>query len=226
MRKKTCYYCGEPAINKEHIPPKCIFDKASSYDPITVPSCKSHNLDFSKDDEWFCIICQIASNRILNNLNSEPVQRHLRGLRKNPKLGKSIISKSRPINLVSPFGIWIGTGREIPIEHERLQRVIDKITRGMFFKHSNNQILPSEYAVGYYQFIQQPDIELDKDLKKVLTMIRTVVLQHHVFEYKYYKDPDDSNTTHWFYRFYNTFLIYTCTMLKNKLIKSDNIILC
>lgn len=51
---KTCYICGQEAKSKEHTPARCYFPEKSEYrkNLITVPSCKTHNEDTSKDDEY------------------------------------------------------------------------------------------------------------------------------------------------------------------------------
>ncbi|MBK6987911.1 MAG: hypothetical protein KBF92_02210 [Bacteroidia bacterium] len=58
---KKCYRCGKDATSKEHAPAKCYFPEEAEYrkNLITVPSCKEHNEDTSKDDEyvrnWICM---------------------------------------------------------------------------------------------------------------------------------------------------------------------------
>jgi hypothetical protein len=47
---KVCYFCGEMANSKEHLPPKQIF-KGFKINRITVPSCYKHNTDKSGEDE-------------------------------------------------------------------------------------------------------------------------------------------------------------------------------
>ncbi|MDB5049248.1 MAG: hypothetical protein JWO30_2319 [Fibrobacteres bacterium] len=53
FKGKSCYYCGEPAISDEHIPPKQIFD-GFDCDKIVVPSCMYHNVGKSFYDA--CIL--------------------------------------------------------------------------------------------------------------------------------------------------------------------------
>jgi len=51
---KICYFCGENAQSKEHVPARCFFPENESYRKqlITVPSCEKHNEDTSVDDEY------------------------------------------------------------------------------------------------------------------------------------------------------------------------------
>lgn len=43
-----CYYCGLPAVSREHVPPQMMFPKG--IDKITVPSCEKHNGEKSGND--------------------------------------------------------------------------------------------------------------------------------------------------------------------------------
>jgi hypothetical protein len=45
-----CYYCGNTANTKEHIPPKSIFSSIVC-DKFTVPSCADHNTEKSNEDD-------------------------------------------------------------------------------------------------------------------------------------------------------------------------------
>ena len=46
-----CYWCGEPATSKEHVPPENIFPEEYRAKLLKVDSCKRHNEEFSKLDE-------------------------------------------------------------------------------------------------------------------------------------------------------------------------------
>jgi len=62
MKEFKCYWCGQKAINKEHVPPKSLFPKGKREQLITVRSCEIHNNHFSKLDERFKILFQLAKN--------------------------------------------------------------------------------------------------------------------------------------------------------------------
>lgn len=68
MRKKPnskqCYRCGKDGVTAEHFPPKVFFPEQREKLALkTVPSCKAHNNDKSKDDEYvFCHICMNIAN--------------------------------------------------------------------------------------------------------------------------------------------------------------------
>ena len=49
----SCYICGQPATSKEHSPARCFFPKGEIKGELTkVDSCRIHNEDTSKDDEY------------------------------------------------------------------------------------------------------------------------------------------------------------------------------
>lgn len=99
--KDKCYMCGEDAINREHVPPLCLFPEEKDlgiklrYDLITVPSCEKHNSKKSKDDEFLltCIAGNILNNKIgiLHNLTK--VKRAL--ARKKTDFMKSILRNAK-----------------------------------------------------------------------------------------------------------------------------------
>lgn len=47
---KVCYYCGQEATGREHVPPRQMF-KGFDCDSITVPSCEAHNTSKCCDDQ-------------------------------------------------------------------------------------------------------------------------------------------------------------------------------
>ena len=83
---EKCYCCDNEAISKEHMPPKCIFSSPRPSNMITIPSCDKHNLEKSKDDEyfrWFIVTACAEKNPLAYQLLKEKV---IRGLRRKPKL--------------------------------------------------------------------------------------------------------------------------------------------
>ena len=61
---KRCYFqgCQEPAVTKEHIPPKAFFPEGKRTNLLTVGSCTAHNNQKSGDDLYVLAhICMNAS---------------------------------------------------------------------------------------------------------------------------------------------------------------------
>jgi hypothetical protein len=53
-----CYWCGEAATSREHVPPKGLFPQGKNNQLITVPSCEKHNEALSDVDEKFRVFVQ------------------------------------------------------------------------------------------------------------------------------------------------------------------------
>lgn len=65
---KICYFCGELATSKEHVPPQGLFPKKDIYrnNLITVPSCTLHN-NSKEGANKFLIMYRTLSGKRINN---------------------------------------------------------------------------------------------------------------------------------------------------------------
>lgn len=70
MKNKRCYYCDNLAINREHVPPKCLFDTQSqNLNLIVVPSCEEHNTNKSHLDEKIFFAIRTTAKLSENHFN-------------------------------------------------------------------------------------------------------------------------------------------------------------
>lgn len=58
VMSKSCYWCGNPATSREHVPSRNLFPQGKNKNLITVPSCSRHNEALTKFDEKFRIYLQ------------------------------------------------------------------------------------------------------------------------------------------------------------------------
>jgi len=85
--EEYCYFCGEKATSKEHLPPKQFF-KGFTVDKLTVPSCEKHNTDKGGDDEAIVkamLLSLERNNLVLNNdikLALDKVRPHYKQVKK------------------------------------------------------------------------------------------------------------------------------------------------
>lgn len=97
MSKKEdkCYWCGEKATSREHVPPKCLFpedkdikgiyEKSFRKNLITVPSCDKHNLEKSNDDEYLMThLATLVGNDGVAYIHSKT--KVARSFQRNPKM--------------------------------------------------------------------------------------------------------------------------------------------
>jgi hypothetical protein len=61
---KICYWCGEPATSREHVPSRNLFPPGKNKNLITVPSCSKHNEALTKFDEKFRVYLQAQETSV------------------------------------------------------------------------------------------------------------------------------------------------------------------
>jgi hypothetical protein len=131
---KHCYYCGNPATSKEHIPPKSLFPKSGQGSLLTVPACLLHNGSRSKDDEYVATFLSMSSESdIALQMFSGPRTKGMR--RNNGSLGKRIFSNARPIRIEQNHEFLSLPPREaltISGDVERIDNVMSSIARGLY----------------------------------------------------------------------------------------------
>jgi hypothetical protein len=132
----TCYMCEEPSTSREHAPPKCLFpepkDSPTGRDLrrnlITVPSCSTHNLRTSMDDEYFLVVSALHFET--NDVSAQQFStKILRALQRRPAFRAGTFAEMFP-GLVE--GQPSGGFR---VDHSRLERIVDKTARAIFHHH-------------------------------------------------------------------------------------------
>jgi hypothetical protein len=133
---RCCYYCGAPSTSRDHVPPKAFFPERKDLRPgspdyrrnlLTVPSCDAHNNAASGDD-------QIAAYAILAHERINPVglqhqaTKVHRATRKDRTLSSRVFLRVRH-ELTSSGAV----GLIATIDIKAVNRVLDRIARGLFF---------------------------------------------------------------------------------------------
>jgi hypothetical protein len=133
---EECAYCGGAASHGEgdHVTARCWFPSVPENELIAVPSCKSCNDSFAKDDQYFMNLIEVDSRTELH-----PV-------------GRSIVEKARATRVASfgtPYGERLkGQVKVLPQivngvlvegywapEKERLAATSRRVLRGMYYHH-------------------------------------------------------------------------------------------
>ncbi len=147
--KKTCYNCGGPADTKDHIPPKIIFPKGCGKNLITVPSCCKCNHAMSLNDQYFGAILSTAVTRSGASLDvwNQKVQPQLR--RKGYEgLLKNLQATSHRVSI--PFGDTIIETFVVEGDSGRLDSVLVKVVRGLFYYHHGRPLAKSSSVQIYW----------------------------------------------------------------------------
>jgi hypothetical protein len=152
--KKICVYCGKTGkISNDHIPPKNLFPSPRPSNLITVPSCKECNEKASKDDEYLRLVLFMRSDisdhpEVLKN--KAKLQR---SLQKPEQQGfrASFLNSLAFVDSHTPAGIYLGKTNAFRVDMKRINNVIKRITRGLFYKEKGRR-LPDNYQVCCYIF--------------------------------------------------------------------------
>lgn len=196
----TCVFCGVIGdVTDDHVPPKTIFAKPRPSDLITVPGCKECNHGWSLDDEYFrTALC--LSNKTEDERNATAGRKAaMRSLQREEAKGfaKMFLSRTFPKEVYSPEGIYLGKRLAFSVDFKRIQKVVAKITRGLFYNESG-RILPQNYGVSVdsNDTLEQMDANLLHDLQKTiikpLLSAQERIIGDGAFRYRY-AIPDDGD---------------------------------
>jgi len=134
---EKCYWCSEPAIGIEHVPPQNLFPKGHRKDLITVPACNQHNQDFSKIDE------RIRFHMTSMGGESKLAMKHfdtktIRGLKRKESLGLTIdLVQNR---FTTPEGKT--HSRE---KAENWDLYFEKIIKGIYYYHFKRNLISTTH---------------------------------------------------------------------------------
>ena len=201
-----CFVCGGPATTRDHIPPRGIFPEPLPDNLITVPACPRCNSESCRDDEYFRLVVPATTNdnpRALALLN----QRILKRARRKPGLVIEFLKSVSKVDEVSSGGIYLGPARAVKLDRRRIQTVINKIVRGLFFHHTG-RILGGNCVVE--EFWYQPRLT-ETVLERICALPLFNVGDGSVFSYRYELPTSAFDESAWFLMFYNEVLIISTT---------------
>lgn len=171
----TCYYCGAPATSMEHVPPKCMFPESKDSlgvdlrsNLITVPSCQTHNLEKSKDDEFLmATVTPVVGNNVVGYRQTHTKLKRA-VTRGRGRLFRAAMSNARPAILRTRDGadhpVLIGD-MDIP----RLLSVLEHVARGLYFNSRGERFCGTcSIMPGFVRFDDDPVLEKVKRLCALL----------------------------------------------------------
>jgi len=210
-----CVYCGEPATTEDHVPPKNLFP-SNTTGILKVPACLSCNRGSSKDDEFFRGIL-VNDDRIYQNSEaSEIVAAYERSLRRPQAIGLHItmMKMKKRFPLISPTGLIYGEGTVIKTDFVRERKVLERITKGLFF-HEFQRPHPPNNSINAFssKHMQGRKDRLDTVLELLSFMkpANKKGANPEIFKYGFGVAEDNADGTFWVLTFYNKipFFIYS-----------------
>jgi len=131
-----CYFCGEPATSKEHVPPKCLFPESERINLITVRSCDKHNSKKSGEDEFLrnYLMCKVGNNQTGIDLAGEKGKRSL-------ELTKfKALKETMEVHSVTQTdkGIFY-TGRALEAGQNKALHCLEHIIKGLLYHETGKR---------------------------------------------------------------------------------------
>lgn len=205
-----CVYCGgTEALTYDHVPPKCLFARPRPNNLITVRSCAKCNIGASDDDEYFRLMLSLELGTGEHDDVKKNLPAVLRSLGKPNKLpfARSILSTLRMVELKTPSGIYLGRELAYDVDLTRLDRVVARTIRGLFFREAQRRI-PEDYSVVCYSESGLRDLpaevieELQRTIISPLRSRAPKTIGNLVFSYWVQFVEDDPNVSAWLLEFY------------------------
>ena len=187
-----------------------MFPEPRPTDLITVPACCACNNKTKLDDEYFRLVVAAGSQ---DSPHSTTLlhQRIIPRMRKTPALIIDFMKSIRRVDVHSVGGIYLGQAPEFSFNRSRIQVVIDKIVRGLFFKHTKRR-LATDYVVADFHY--KPPIQ-ESSQEAITRLPLFTVGDGSVFSYCFCLSDVAKSESYWFLMFYNdTSLFVTQTTPK------------
>ena len=210
LNPDSCVYCGATASTDDHVPPKNVFPKPRPSNLVTVRSCQPCNNGESKNDEYFRAILVMHEDAGSTPTGANCWQTVCRSLHRPEarRFTRSLANSLFELDDVTPGGLYLGTGTAIKIDPSRINRVIERTVRGLFFKHFGRPMPFDDVVRSFsdYTFKSYPE-STQKQLGALVNQI-TSQKRHRIgddiFEYSFMNVHDHDTTTAWAMRFYNS----------------------
>ena len=207
---EKCYICGEDKCSVEHVPAKCFFPEESEYrkELITVPSCKMHNENTSKDDEYVRnIICMCIGNNPI--AYKQFVDKVLKSFQRSPALKNQTLQNTHQIYVKEKDEI-IKPTLAVQVDRERFDKVMKKMGYALYF-HEYGKIWQRGLIVATEFLLEsnmRPDEfgEMIQEFKPLIPPQNFDGKNPKVFQYKFLK-TEKEDVILWM-RFYEGFEVF------------------
>lgn len=151
MAKDICYKCGcelnKNNRSREHVPPRCLVTEENKSKLIIVPSCKKCNIGDSKDIEYFrnwIITFSAKHNKEAWEIYNNKVKKSW-AYRPSIKIGMRNMINDEEIT--TPGGIFLGKQKFATGEYDRVNPILESISRAIIFHHFSKRDIKLPYGV-------------------------------------------------------------------------------
>jgi hypothetical protein len=158
-----------------------MFPEPLSSDLITVPACDGCNGGASKDDEYFVWAVTMSVDALGDQARRAAEQRLQPPLSdRRRRMVDSILTTGKLVNLLSPGGIFLGRTLAFDVDRSRLNHVVERCVRGLYFKQFHTRVPDDHQVVG---FIDPPGGSLQAPVTQAVLSVPVRSVAHGAFQY-------------------------------------------
>jgi hypothetical protein len=218
-KRGTCVHCGaEGPISEDHVPPQNLFPKPRGALPW-VPSCDACNHGASQDDEYFRLMLTLseqAGRHPAVLANSAAVHRSLR-MPEKAGLRRMLLANTFQVERKTPSGLYAGKAPAYRVDLNRLNRVVARVVRGMYFLETGERVPDSHLAIaisteGLSEEESGTSPDYYRDVIAVVLRNRQRMVGENVMSYWMAFSEDDPYTSAWVLEFYGAMRFYGGTV--------------
>lgn len=200
-KRGICAYCGkEDRITKDHIPPQCIFPKPRTTDLIWVPCCEPCREGWPKDDEEFRRFVWSAEGADEHPSFEKAADKVISSIKKPEAKSyrNRVLSSIEDVEVYSESDIFLGIKPGMKLEWIRIEGVLQRIVRGLFFL-KNEKLIPDDHEL----IIKIPDEKLGNEINK-FPFKPIANICDGTFRYWLYEPNDGKSSSLWLMSFCNS----------------------
>ncbi len=219
---KGCVYCGaRTKLSRDHIPAAAIFPRMPAR-AVTVPACPTCNQEYSKDDVYFRDVL-VAHQEVADCPEALEVQAAMMRSFGDPRqkgYTRGFFNHVKLVNPKTPAGLLLPRQPALDLESHRLERVVERIVRGLFY-HEFADRISDGYEIRSFcvtdRLRQSPDACRDF-IQEVFPLFNWSPVREvgpGVFKYRLSLSPCDRYTSMWLLAFYERVHFYACVIREN-----------
>jgi HNH endonuclease len=203
-----CAYCKTVGtLTPDHVVPQCLFGGRVPPDIPVVPACDDCNhRKKSRVDTYLqhTLLCDLDTY-------NHPTARKLfdgafaRALNRNQSwLARHVRTRLRPVEMVTPSGLFAGIAYEAPLPHGQVTDVLSMMVRGLH-PHYTGDRLPEDIAWTVHRVRNVPDAQQIVQVAVALGQLRyQPVGDSTIFNCIFGVEPGDPALSLWWLSFYSS----------------------